>query len=450
MATRNSSKLTKAISYSVAGVLLVATVFSIHQLLLIGIAQWKEPVLSGDSWRFLTRGSEGTTKWLFAQHNEHRIVIAKISTLIETELLHIAPTQSAIYQSTAILLLCCSTWYFLVSTITKSREIKLVGTLAGSALLLNPWQHENFDWEFQTPWLFINLLTLISAFLLSNIFNEKKNLKITVVAFIVIPWIAIFSTGQGIALGLALWLCSLLCNKKLSLVCGISLLFALITNFWFLSYKSLAGAGHPEYNFDVFYFFKVATGGSWDALGILLIAGAVAFLITYKYIPKSQMAYVLLPGIFSILFSLMTTISRSGFGIDQANTSRYISHSSMLAISSLLIIIIHSDRYKSSWRNYLPGLLVILILTTSSPFNFKNNGPSFKEKWQDAQNAAKNRRDDFSCLKSKIYELNQNNLSNISCNERPHYNDIGTDYFNNRTTVKPTGWHLENNKIRIK
>ena len=71
-----------------------------------------------------------------------------------------------------LLLLSCGIWAYLSGKILKSKTMWLITSLAGSALILNPWQYENLGLEFQTPLIFINTFTLFSAVVIT--FEKKE------------------------------------------------------------------------------------------------------------------------------------------------------------------------------------------------------------------------------------------------------------------------------------
>jgi len=209
----------------VAGLLLAGILHGLVEILDLARAHWQEPNLFGDSFAFVQRdGAQSLLGWPTAQHNEHRIVWAKAASLFETEVLKIPPGQSALFQNLALLLGCAGLWCWLCKRLLQRQDLRLITALAGWLLLLNPWQYENLGWEFQTPWFLINALVLASAVLLSVQTTEHsaKGSRLQSVCALLVPWIALSSTGQGLAVAVAFVACAWLHSRRLGALASIS------------------------------------------------------------------------------------------------------------------------------------------------------------------------------------------------------------------------------------
>ena len=209
--------------------LILLVVWSILKLLLLSYDHWLEPTIFADSFILLKQGGETSLlSWLFAQYNEHRIIFAKLSGLIEVNIFNLSLGQSALFQNFLLVLLSCGIWTKINQKLFKHKNLKIVTTLSGITLILHPWQWRNFNWEFQTPWFLINSLVLLSTFLLiCNLKGNYYKTKILNLILIIIPWVAIYSTGSGIALGIALSSASFLKNKNLGIKVSISTIISL-------------------------------------------------------------------------------------------------------------------------------------------------------------------------------------------------------------------------------
>ena len=411
------------------------------EILYLSIHQWNEPILFGDSWRFTERITGRTeTQYLLSQHNEHRIVFAKAATIVETKILKIPPTQTALLQTLILLLTSCGMWAYLCKKMLKIKTLWLITFLAGSALILNPWQYENLAWEFQTPWIFINTLTLFAAIILT--FDKKYLSPLTSslqdVSVATIPWIAIFSTGQGIALGLALSICSWANSRRLGMISLLSFGCALFSTYFLLGYQK--PSFHPEYQFNPIYFFRILTGGAWQGLLILIIVSilGIAFKFRGIRIQFRMIGSALMPSFFSIIFAGMTTLSRSGLGIEQANSPRYVSHSLMLGLSCILIAAICSDKGQINLKSLVLGPGVLTLIAFAS-LNTSNIIQEFNNQWTNARNFQGRNRSNFKCLgkKSSLIKMEIEHI----CPDGPHHKDIALEYFKGNTAIKPQGWH---------
>ena len=432
----------KVVAISVITALSLVIAKNVWEILCLSISQWNEPILYGDSWTFTgTKTTEGATiQSLLSQHNEHRIVFSKAAALFETNVLNIAPAQTALLQTLILLLLSFGLWAYLSGKILKSKTMWLITSLAGSALISNPWQYENLGWEFQTPWIFINTLTLFSAVVIT--FEKKAMSPVTSalqdILVAATPWIAIFSTGQGIALGLALCICSWTNSRRLGLISTASFTSALLSTYYLLDYQK--PAYHPDYQFNPYYFLKILTGGSWQGLAFLIVVSAAVLAINYKAIkiPLRIAGAVLMPFLFSIIFAGMTTLSRSGFGIGQANSPRYVSHSLMAGLSCILIVALCSQKRSSQVKllSLGPGMLTLLAF---SSFNFSSVVQDFRDQWENAKTFQETSRSNFKCLAQKA-SLIKKGIEH-TCPDGPHHKDIALEYFKGNTAIKPQGWH---------
>jgi len=438
----NKNSIYKIIAISVIAALAFIIAKSVWEILCLSISQWNEPILFGDSWRLTTtKAIEGAgIHSLLSQHNEHRIVLSKAAALFETNVLNIPLTQTALLQTMILLIFSCLIWAYLCSKILTSKAIWTTTSLAGSALILNPWQYENFAWEFQTPWIFINTLTLFAAVAIS--FQKKAICRalsmLQDILIAAIPWIAIFSTGQGIALGLALSICSWTNSRRLGVISTTSFILTMLSTYFILDYQK--PSHHPDYQFNPYYFLKISTGGSWQGLSILIIISALVLAVNYKSIKThlSIIGAVLIPFVFSIIFAGMTTLSRSGFGIGQANSPRYVSHSLMTGLSCILIVAICSQKRSSQLKllNLAPGILTLIAFTS---FNVGGIAQDFTNQWENAKNFQEKNRSNFKCLGKRI-NLKKRGIEH-TCLDGPHHHDIANEYFKGKTAIKPLGWH---------
>ena len=141
--------------------------WSFLNLIILSYTHWLEPTLLADSYRLVEQNNTSTfLNWIFKQHNEHRIIFSKINTFIEVNILNLSPGQSGLFQNLFLILLSCGIWTYLKQKFFKDKNLKIITSLSGITLILHPWQWENFIWEFQVPWFFINVLVLLGTLLL--------------------------------------------------------------------------------------------------------------------------------------------------------------------------------------------------------------------------------------------------------------------------------------------
>jgi len=428
----------------IAGLLLAGILHGLIEILALARAHWQEPTLFGDSFAFVERGGlEPVLGWLTAQHNEHRIVWAKAASLVETELLKIPPGQSALFQNLALILGCAGLWCWLCQRLLHRPDLRLITGLAGWLLLLNPWQYENLGWEFQTPWFLINALVLISALLLSVRAPEQalQLPKLQSSCALLLPWIALSSTGQGLAVAGAFAACAWLHSRRLGVLVSSSSALAGLCFFVLLPYSK--PPGHPELVFQLDYFLKAWLGGPWQGLAWLCVVITAVLLSRRRAIAKQHWPAVLMPGLFSLLFAGMITLSRAGFGLEQANSSRYISHSLLLGLSALLALALADDQSQNQQTPLLGGFLVLLSTLGSFPQMLQAGGLSYTGAWAEGRRWAEQKRERFIC-NAQHAALAAHNIRLLeACQDvHPDANKV-EGYLQGASAVQPLGWHRE-------
>lgn len=441
-------------------VIMTAAIFnSFYQITKLAVNHFIYPSLRQDSWGLAIRDYPNTLHWLLAQHNEHRIFLSKLIAFAETELFLLPPSSTALLQGVMILISSSLLIFLICRNSFTSRRLQILTTLACILILTNPWQYENLYWEFQTPWLWSNFLILVGSLILIHWNKQQKKLTTLTLLIIasIIPWAAIYSIGQGIAVAASLCLGSLYKSKKLFLSCLTSTGAALIIYFIVLPYKK--PIIHPPLGFNFDYLSKILFGGPWQGLAILVLIFAIYILLSPKpwqaLVTKESLKInwgLLLPGIFTAIFAIMTTISRSGFGIEQAASSRYVSHSMMLAISAVLITSNLIDQNISNNSNHkdnaYPELLPAFAVTATTIFSFpqilhsKFPTDLYGQAFRNVEEFQSKSLQNFKCPAITI-ALNQSKIQHaFDCKELlPPDPSIPFEYFNGKLKLKPLGWH---------
>lgn len=409
----------------------------------LALRQWQQPVLVQDSWLLLNHYGLGWPAWLFHQHNEHRIVFARLATVVETQILGVPAASTALLQTFLLTLASIGLLGLICRSSLGDRRLASLTWLSGSLLLINPWQWENFSWEFQTPWILINLLVLLATWMLGRRRGPDGSRPgaMEAVAIALLPWLAIFTSGQGMALSLSLCFVTLRLGRGFWMPCFGSSLLAFGAYFLLLPYAR--PAAHPHIHFSGEYFSAVLLGGAWPGLRLLL----AAFLLLLLILGRCRGALLqeviqarpelLIPALFSLFFALMTTLSRSAFGPGQASASRYVTHSLMLALSLLLIASVLIERRWPTARSGLgarqqrlaPALVVIASLLLPPPWAAP--GRAYLNNWDRAWSTYQSKNLVFRCLAKAA-----------AGSARPaDPGDMATLYFRGALEAHPTGWH---------
>lgn len=420
----------------ILGLLLAAIAHGLLEIFALAQAHWAEPNLHWDSFTFVQRSA--LPGWLAEQHNEHRIVWAKVTSIIETDLLKLPPGQSALFQNLALILGSSGLWIWICRRMLHRTDLCLITALAGSLLLINPWQWENLSWEFQTPWFLINALVLLGALLLTTPTAGRWPQGLAAAG---LPWFALSSTGQGLALTLAFTACAWLHSRRLGTLVTASTALAGLTFFVLLPYRK--PAAHPELSFQLDYFMRAWLGGPWQGLAVLAVVIAAVLLGRRQPIAKSHWPALLMPGLFSVIFAGMITLSRAGFGVEQANASRYITHTLMLGLTALLALAISDDRSQRPTTPLLGGGLVLLSTLGSFPQSLQPGGLSYTGAWTQAKRSAEQNRHRFVCHADQAALVAQNIRLLKPCQEIYPHQRVVDRYFRNASPIQPMGWHLQ-------
>lgn len=424
----------------------ITIILSLFKLTILSYSHFIEPTLYADSFRLVEQNqnsNESLIKWIFSQHNEHRIIFTRLSSLIELNILKLSPGQTGLLQNILLVLLSSGIWTTLIHNFFRDKNIKIITTLSGIVLLFHPWQWENFIWEFQVPWFFINALVLLGTYLLFKPYKISLNSKNYIeLILIIIPWFAIFSSGQGLAAAWALSISSFIKNKYLGIKIVISSGLASLTYFSLLDYIK------PErnpINFDFIFFFGMLFGGVWHGLFVLVLITLVILFISKPKIPSAVLAPMLFPACFSIFFTILTTLSRSHHGLAAALSYRYTTHTLMIGLSSILLLGFIAENNKKNFYTPFIGLVTLFITLGSFPFiTFSQNSPNFRKytffsMWNLMHNQKKKVKFNFLCISDKA-SFKEKGIELI-CDKTPHGKDLGPQYFSNNLKVKPIGWH---------
>ena len=338
-------------------ILSIFFITNIFNLLFILVNSFGKLSIYEDSYVLFNLKNNYFLRFLFETHNGHIIFVSKfINSLFSY--LSLPPTGYNISISIFILFLGL---FFLRKTIylinPNSKYNKIFFFLC-SYFWISPWQWENLIWEFQIPWFIISLLVIVLTFInFDNEINNKfNNTIIENLFFVISPFIAILSSGQGICY-LNCLLISLI-NKKRSN--QLALASTLICYFIFLyirftSHNIVEISNNLKdivlYSFVIIAtIFKAPLSAFYKSNykeWIIPIASSVSFqlyltyFIGYYYFKKLTFKFnefnLFVPIIFGLQFIILTSITRSNFGIHQAAVSRYLTCVNLIPIGMILI-----------------------------------------------------------------------------------------------------------------
>jgi hypothetical protein len=392
---------------------------------------WLHPVLFYDSQDLIRPGDQwgaGLIGWLFAQHNEHRIVLQRLSSLIGEAWLDMPPAAGGVPSSVLILLAISGCIAWLCRLLIRPGLSAWCTWLICTLLAWHPWQIENLVWEFQTPWFVISLLVLLSTALQIEVSRGSIPLWMSRGFCAVAPLLAILSNGQGLAAAFSMSAAAAVSDRRGGILALGSTVIGAVVMFGFGYQKP---AYHPPYGFNLTYLFNILTNSLPDGRGlVLLILLVLAAWTVPLAMGRSELLISCQPIVFVVLFALMTTISRSGFGPDQALASRYSTYSALILINLLLLMI---SRSAEQPRLQVLVLAMSLILTVPVSGTFSNQWPTT---WRLVHEAYDSRVKLMECsFRSKGKECLKSNLWPDPKSAPADLNN----YFSGNYTLR--GWH---------
>jgi hypothetical protein len=314
----------------------------------------------------------------FAQHNEHRIFFPKL-IIVSLAFLSQWNIKYELYFSIFLASITFYALYKLSSLQVENKRdfsVQLTNMLT-FILIFSVVQYENWLWGFQLAWFLTNTCLAIAVLLITLSNSSPKRLY-----FAAIPcFIASFSSAHGLLTWLAV-IPSIASIKgshrqrRIRIIIWI-LLFAGTCSVYFIDYQKQSH--HPSILFfskeplvTVKYFFTLLgfplAMGAFTSFAIGLIVFFIFLFLVFHVIRKSYYkskldleatAWISI-GLFALIFALVTTIGRAGFGVEQAMASRYTTSSVLLIISTAHLW------QRFSWKNgFLAGIFTGLILINS-------------------------------------------------------------------------------------
>lgn len=328
---------------------------------------------------------------LFAQHNEHRPLFPRLIWLNLARLTN----WDISYELALNIILGVLIFTILLFQLKKTAKALALHnfyllTPLISMMIFSLSQWENWAWGWQISLLLSILSSVFGLFALTNFPSSIK----WFIASLLMGIVAVFSFASGISylvtglLVMAIYPRNKNHKLKIKLLIWITLGTILIT-LYFLNFHR--PDHHPPYSSlqtakDFLVYFLVYLGTPLAAfIGPLALILGISCLILALYLPITLVKFIkfeaLLPyislSIFSIINALITGFGRVGFGTIQALSSRYVSFSSLIWISN--IVLMYLLFLKLSKGKLTPpaihikkivsfGLYLILFLSFTSSF----------------------------------------------------------------------------------
>ena len=320
--------------------------------------------------------------WLWAQHNEHRLLFYKSLFLVDMQVFKGRnwPMYAAIFCSQVAL------------AIVFGYMLHKLGDFKGPVwracfgltlyCLFCPSQWENFSWAFQLSFVLVNVwvVTAVLCLVIQKqrlVAAQPSGVKALLFSLLAAT-AATFTSGNGITVWPVLITVALLAKLPWRLVGAYFVGLACVVPLYLIGYRSPSQHASPfesvhQLRLILEYIEKYLGGGAvpdshigWapviGLLGLLAAAALVPRLMT-RWGKTSLLEYCL-AGIvlYSVATALITSLGRLNFGTNQAFTSRYQTFALMFWLAlSLWIISIVARELSVNW---LVALYLLIVVTT--------------------------------------------------------------------------------------
>lgn len=327
---------------------------------------------------------------LFRQHNEHRMFFPNIVTLIIGLLTDVNSKAFMLTSMCFLTVEYACILFYLKQCILDIRRKFVLGILVGF-LVFHSSQYENILWGFQIAWFMISANAVIAFFCFSKIVQTRKIKNNDFIILLICTIVASFSSLHGLFVWLVLdfVLFLLVIQKKQYMKIPHLAVFFLVQTIcfvlYFYSYNKVSK--HPAYLqngiMQAFYYYVTALGQIFShktkfaALTGVLISIISCLYIVKAFINKNFLERSIFPLgliIFGNIFIASTAIGRSGFGVGQALSSRYITNVVLIIVGILLCSsYICSDKRQKVLTVFITVCTVVLVIRNPFLLGFYEN-----------------------------------------------------------------------------
>jgi hypothetical protein len=269
------------------------------------------------------------------QHSEHRLVFDRIIALLEYYLLPQINFVSFIIIGNLALVVALVILY---KSFRINQNLHIIYLLPVAGILFNFRYFETCFWPMAAMQnLWVLCFALASLFLL-----HAKNIKYSFYLSILFGWMATFTSANGMMVFIAgafvLFINKELFTKKnlFWLSCGLLAMGVYFYNYHKPSYHPPILSPMLNNPMGFLGYAAAFLGGNFsESINVAIIIGVVLVIIvlfmTYKkFYRKNPVLFSFL--VFLLITSLLAALTRFGFGIEQALSSKYAVNSAFLAV----------------------------------------------------------------------------------------------------------------------
>jgi hypothetical protein len=360
--------------------LLAALVFVV--LAIVGGIRAYSPVPFWDMWDgylgFFSKVMSGDMSAWWAQHNEHRIVLARVFFWMDLALFAGQGWFLIVVNYLLQAIVCILFW-----TIWKESRNEKHHWIGYFLIAWLFWwiQKNNLEWGFQSQFILAQLLPLAALYFLHRAAHSESNFNKWYVLALCLGILSIGSMANGVLALPIMMVYAVLARmglRRIVILCVASV-FALMAYF----YGYVAPAGHGSLGhalrtnpFGLLHFIAVYMGGAfsfgnkhvgiWTATiaGIFLVMSSVFF--AFKALANPTEETLRLALLAFILYIGGTALGTAGgrliFGVDQALASRYMTPTLMAWAALLILYLPQINSLRPSLQNQLWVWFITILL----------------------------------------------------------------------------------------
>lgn len=337
-----------------------------------------------DTWdgaiNFYLDSKTGFAAW-WQQHNEHRILLARLLFWIDLEL---AGGNSIIYLPIhlSLLLLLAYTFFSFYKKITdpnkQTKHNKLI-TLSLCLIFALSWmQRENIVWEFQGQFILAYLLPLLALFFYAKSLDTSSTSFFSLSLFL--AWLSAYAMINGLLALPLLTITSILCRDSAKRIVLIFSLAILSFPLFFIGYEKTPGSSDgmlmlTNQPLGMIYFALIYLGNP-----IYIVTQSEVFtsittacaLIYLSYVCSASLKTkqnpftlaLLAYTIYICLTAAATAFGRSHTALEFAASSRYTTPTLTFWLSLSLIFLArksYSSRHYPSFLRVVLGISILLL-----------------------------------------------------------------------------------------
>jgi hypothetical protein len=342
---------------------------------------------------------ENYSVW-FAQHNEHRIIIARIFYFIYLKLF---PNHSWVLIFLNYILFFVLAFFLITlkKSLYSSIDYKFsiyINTIIFSSVFF--WsQSLNFIFEVQNQAILAQLIPLLSFFFFFK-YSNTKDIKYLFIFFI-LTIISPFTMISGLFVIPILLIIYRLFNLDVKYVLFLIVLFILLLSIYFFNYNQPVNHASVfenivKYNYKIILFFFMYLGSFFHfLLGKSLFSSYIAFLFGVGFLVlfiyklkfdldnKINTNFIFYSfGIYVLIIAMLTSLGRINLGLEKAFSGRYSTPVILGWLSLMFIYLPELNNFFLKKRNKF-NLIYIIFICLMSIYQltaFKNFNQKFSQR----------------------------------------------------------------------